>query len=195
MEEETIQIEYDKLQSIIPEDIYEGKLNVMCSFQPKAYNPEKYKPEEKIKIKNEKDEEELKQIPIKNYIRWRVNGKDIQSNAKIVEWSDGSRQLLIGDEYFDLMFSTMDNVRFGLKDDDNISIINKPIIKRMLLTQSEKDITKEELDKGDANKVKLSYSYYDKKTYKKEDFASRYPRRKQVNETNLNKKRKREPSE
>ena len=73
--EEIIPITYDKLTNLNSEDyeIIEGKLSTITHFQPLIYNPETYKLEEKIKIKNEKGETEYKQIPLENYIRWKYN--------------------------------------------------------------------------------------------------------------------------
>ena len=202
-EMDSLDIEYDKLKALPPHvEVLEGKLSILTYFQNKDFNSETYKPEEKLKTKNEKDEEEVKAIPLTSYIRWRMNkDKSISSNAKIVEWSDGSTQLIIGHECFDIMYSNMDNIRYGIKAKDDVVIINKPVTRRVLLTKAEDDLNENEDDQiynddengQDKSKVKLSYSYFDKKVYKKEEFSSRYPRRRNFTKEaeNLSKKRKR----
>jgi hypothetical protein len=193
-------------------DVLEAKFNIMTTLQSKAFDYSKYTPEDKIKIKNEKGEDEIKEIPLSNYIRWRykdtneipqqhtisskneneldkafgiknlANNRKIESNARIVEWSDGSYQLIIGEEHFDIMFSNMDNVRFGVEDkDQNLTLINKPIKKRMILTPSEfSQRTNQKVLKQDENsqKVKVVYSYYDKQEYNKDEFSSKYGKKK-----------------
>ena len=79
---DSIDIEYDKLKAVPPKvEVLEGKLSILTYFQKVAYNPETYKPEEKLKKKNEKDEEEVKAIPLTSYIRWRMN-KDKSISSK-----------------------------------------------------------------------------------------------------------------
>ena len=66
------------------------------------------------------------------------NGKKIiKSNAKIIELSDGSYQLVIGDQFIDIVFSNMDNVRYAIDAGNNINIVGKNITKRMLLSKDQ----------------------------------------------------------
>ena len=231
-EEEEIYCSYETLANFNNQDILEAKFNVMTAIQPKAFEKENYKPEEKVVLKNDKNEDEVKEIPLNNYIRWRnVNksqedemaekekerekpsqllgfkktdkSKKMESNARIVEWSDGSLQLIIGEECFDVMLSTMDNIRLGIKDPVSQSIvINKPVKHRMLLTPSEfstgvKKVEKV-IDADESNlKVKLAYSYYDKQSYNKDEFSNKFMKKnpkeeiKKINPDKLFKKRKR----
>ena len=192
--EEIIPITYDKLTNLNSEDyeIIEGKLSTITHFQPLIYNPETYKLEEKLKIKNEKGETEYKQIPLENYIRWKYNqNNNLISNAKLIEWSDGTFQLVIGDKFFDVSFTKMNNVRYGIKINDNISLINQSVTKRMLISKNENDTLKMNYDNVGKSKVKVSYSYFkEKKNEEKKGY--RYSRRRNVNKDNmLDKKRKR----
>jgi RNA polymerase-associated protein LEO1 len=41
-----------------------------------------------------------------------------ESNARVVEWSDGSKSLAIGDEFFDMEFSKVTNSILTLKHED-----------------------------------------------------------------------------
>ncbi|CAM9018867.1 unnamed protein product [Wickerhamomyces anomalus] len=59
-----------------------------------------------------KDEIELNRLKAENTLRWRYakdsNGELInESNAQVVEWSDGSLSLKLGDEYFDVIQSQL----------------------------------------------------------------------------------------
>ena len=192
--EEIIPITYDKLTNLNSEDyeIIEGKLSTITHFQPLIYNPETYKLEEKLKIKNEKGETEYKQIPLENYIRWKYNqNNNLISNAKLIEWSDGTFQLVIGDKFFDVSFTKMNNVRYGIKINDNISLINQSVTKRMLISKNENDTLKMNYDNVGKSKVKVSYSYFEEKK-NEEKKGYRYSRRRNVNKDNmLDKKRKR----
>jgi hypothetical protein len=236
MEDETLQISCDKLNNFKNYEIYEAKFSLMTRVQKNAFEKEKYKPEGKIIVKNEKGQSEEKDIPLNNYIRWRNRNKSesedkdenhlirkeledfkllgfhttnktnlIQSNAKLVEWSDGTMQLVVGEDYFDINLSNMDNVRLGLQDNQRDQsetfVINKPVKQRMLFTPSEHcNMRKVEVLAQNENerKVKLAYSYYDKQSYNKEEFEkNRFNKKKpQSNKDNqltkaLNKKRKR----
>jgi hypothetical protein len=205
---EEIKISPEKKFNFSDYEVLEAKFNILTTFQSKAFDSSKYKPEEKIKIKNEKGEEEIKEIPLANYIRWRYRDTEInqnrtekdaelnkafgiknlnpnktaESNAKIVEWSDGTFQLIIGEEHFDIMFSNMDNVRFAIEDkEQNLTMINKPIKQRMIMTPTEfSQRTNEKISKQDesSQKVKVVYSYYDKQEYNKDDYSSKYGKKK-----------------
>jgi hypothetical protein len=208
-EYEEIKVTPEKKFNFTDYEVLEAKFNIMTTLQSRIFDSSKYKPEDKIKIKNEKGEEEAKDIPLVNYLRWKYKdindnqehpscieaeleqafgiktlniNKKLESNAKIVEWSDGTFQLIIGEEHFDIMFSNMDNVRFGIEDrEHNLTLINKPIKKRMILTPSEfSQKTNEKVSKQEDNtqKVKVAYSYYDKQEYKKDEFSSKYAKKK-----------------
>jgi RNA polymerase-associated protein LEO1 len=199
MSKESIYIEYDLLNNFKNSETFETKFSNMAAVQTNCFDPETFQPEESYQIVNEKGIEETKEIPHSNYIRWRYsknkqnevkeklikgfNFKDdrkVESNAKIVEWSDGSLQLIIGEEYFDIKLSKMDNVRYGLKDMENeLLIVNTPINHRMIITPSEysnKNIERSKYNDS-GSKVKLSYHYYDKQSYNKEEFKSKFPKK------------------
>ncbi len=196
--EEIIPISYDKLTNLNSEDyeVIEGKLSTITHFQPLIYNPETYKLEEKLKIKNEKGETEYKQIPLENYIRWKYNqNKNIISNAKLIECSDGTHQLVIGNKFFDVTFTNMNNVRFGLKVDDNLSVINQIVSKRMLISKNESDSLKMKYEQIGKSKVKVSYSYFEEKK-DEEKKGNRYRRRNNIiKDKLLDKKRNRNEKE
>src|SRR5689334_15534620 len=121
---------------------------------------------------NEKGQEEYKNIPLQSYIRWKYTDntntveikekelnkllgikskRQIISNAKLVEWSDGTIQLVIGDQYYDVKLSDLKNIHFGLITSNDQIIVNKPISKRMIVTHSEQAITKAETNQQPAS--------------------------------------------
>ena len=195
---ETISIPYDKLINLEKDnfEIIEGKLSTITHYQPIIFNPETYKMEEKLKIKNEKGEIEYKQIPLENYIRWKYNqNKKIISNTKLIECSDGTHQLVIGNKFFDVTFTNMNNVRFGLKVDDNLSVINQIVSKRMLISKNESDSLKMKYEQIGKSKVKVSYSYFEEKK-DEEKKGNRYRRRNNIiKDKLLDKKRNRNEKE
>ena len=196
---ETLKVDYNKLISLPDNiEIFEGKFSLLTHFQEKCFDPNTYVKENKIKIKNEKDEIEYKYIPLENYIRWKYNkNKQIISNAKMVEWNDGSFSVIIGEKYFDVDFSSMNSVRFGIQIDENTAIINQNINKRMLLQVDENQENEVIYDEGDKSKVKVSYSYYNKNVYNKDDFVIGFKKRRNIlkEHDRLQKKRKREKNE
>jgi hypothetical protein len=191
-EHNELNLPFDTLYDFKGYEIYETKFNNMSMLGLNKYDSKTYTHDEKIAIKNDKGDEEIKNIPPQSYIRWKYsNGSDehskekeldsqlglsndykILSNSKIVEWSDGSYQLVIGDEYFDIKFSEIDNIRFGVSSNDNENIIvNDKVQKRMILTPSEHrgDRVKHT---EDSTKVKLAYNYYNPNEYRKEDYGN-----------------------
>jgi len=91
----------------------------------------------------------------------------------------------------------MNNVRYGIKIDDKISVINQPISKRMLLTDNDNIIGYDQLQEN-SSKVKVSYSYFNKNIYNREEFkTSGFSKRRNIIKEieQLNKKRKRSPDD
>jgi hypothetical protein len=217
-------------------EIYEAKFNNLTRISNKVYDSKKYKIEDKLIIKNDKNDLVEKDIPVTDYIRFKyvekqsnedgqdnikqlekcfaivneANRKELISNAKIVEWSDNTYQLIIGDQYFDLKFSNMENVRLGLStnkqdlkiENNNLELneegniypllVSKPINKRIILTSCEYDNNINIKSKDQSikiknseleTKVKLAYSFYDKNKYKKDDFGGKYGAKKQEKST------------
>jgi hypothetical protein len=205
--EEEIEIPYDNIIDFDKYEIYETKMGNLARIQPKSFKKDTYKPEEAIKIKDQKGEEFEKKIPLMNYFRWKYSENDeeeeideensylkklnivkkskkkVESNVKIVEWSDGTWQLVVGDEFVDITQSDIKNTRIGIvnKDKDVITV-GKNIDKKFILKASEYDVsTKKEVtsvvnktDKAAGSKVKLVFSYYDKNEYVKDDFGGKF---------------------
>ena len=76
------------------------------SVEPRPFDIEHY--EDEAEEEDELDEEGRTRLKLKveNTIRWRkvmdkTTGKEtVQSNARIVKWSDGTQSLIVGNEKF-----------------------------------------------------------------------------------------------
>lgn len=205
--EEEIEIPYDNFVDFDKFEIYETKMGNLARIQPKSFNKETYKIEEAIKIKDQKGEEFEKKIPLVNYLRWRYNENEVEeereednsflkklniekktkekveSNVKIVEWSDGTWQLVVGDELIDITQSEINNTRIGIiNKDKDVVTVGKNINKKFILKASEYDVTNKreiapvssKIDKATESKVKLAFSYYDKNEYVKDEFGGKF---------------------
>src|SRR5690348_1669474 len=94
---EKIDLPIDNLYDFENFEIYEEKFNIMTTLQMKIYDNLKYKPEDKIKIKNEKGEDEEKDIALTNYIRWKNTNTNTNNNKdkdnKDAEINDGEKNI------------------------------------------------------------------------------------------------------
>lgn len=64
------------------------------------------------------DEARMQSIHHDSVIRWRKGEQKRESNSRVVRWSDGSMQLFVGNEIFDITQQDMinsDNVHLFLK--------------------------------------------------------------------------------
>ena len=121
------------------------KIPNIVKIQSKPFDPETYVPERPIKYKNNHGKQVFKSFNLLNIIRWRYTDKaeepfvetdsvknmrdsigykerypdkQIESNSKVVEWSDGTYSLVVGDEYFDMNFNPSTDTHVYLKTDD-----------------------------------------------------------------------------
>eukprot|EP00958_Prasinococcus_capsulatus_P001369 scaffold115_cov304-Prasinococcus_capsulatus_cf.AAC.63 len=87
------------------ESVRLAKLSNIVGIEKEEFNPETFKAEEEAYL------DEAGQVKVRlrdqNVIRWRKvddgsGGYAMQSNARIVKWSDGSVQLLLGEETFNV---------------------------------------------------------------------------------------------
>tara|TARA_B110000977_G_scaffold173049_1_gene225906 strand:+ start:365 stop:1477 length:1113 start_codon:yes stop_codon:yes gene_type:complete len=74
------------------------KLTNIAGVEPRAFDASTFEPTEDHHAKNH------------NVIRWRTNAETgaVESNARFVKWSDGTTQLLIGDETLGVAEQTID---------------------------------------------------------------------------------------
>lgn len=219
-------IPYNKLYDFSDYDVFEGKLGNLVSIQPKEFN-DFYEPEKSNKLIDEKGKEVEKSFPFDNFIRWKyadsskVGNKDkdevvtklnnlfnisssqsktIISNTKIIEWSDGSFQLLIGSNYFDIIVNESANARLTVehKDDEHIHLIQDKIRKKMIVRQSlntnhkrRESISHEDLkilteSNQESNRIKTFHSYFDKNKFTREEYMSKsnkFPSAKSISKT------------
>ena len=187
MEIENLNIDYDKIEALYlnketssyPKDIeiFEGKLGLISYIEDKVFNKSQYKIEPKPNIKNENGEEESKPIPLERFIRFKLDDKKkLKSNAKLVEWSDGSMSLFIGKKYFNISTQKLMNSRIGVKVNDDMSLVGLNIPKRMTASLTEEDEIKiKKFIEDDRSKVKISYTI---KGTKEDNVKNKYLKKK-----------------
>ena len=169
METEDINIDYDKIEALylnkdqysFPKDIevFEGKLGLISYLQENIFNKSQYKIEPKPSIINENGENENKPIPLERFIRFKLDDKKLKSNAKLVEWSDGTMSLFIGKKYFNISTQQLYNSRIGVKIDDELSLVGLNIPKRMTASLTEEDAIKvKKYTEEVTSKVRISYT-------------------------------------
>ena len=162
-------IDYDKIDALYlntkePKfrkdiELFEGRLGITTYLAEKVYDSKTYEIEERLKVKNDKGALEEKRIPLENYIRFIINDKHkLKSNAKLVEWSDGSMQLFVGKKYFDIMVGELTNSRMGVIVDENMSLVGENINKRMIACLGDEDANKiNKYNENQESKMKISY--------------------------------------
>ena len=74
-------------------------------MEPRPFDPEYY--EDEVEEDDDLDEEGRTRLKLKveNTIRWRKQtledgSEKVESNARIIKWSDGSQSLIVGNEKF-----------------------------------------------------------------------------------------------
>ena len=179
METEKLNIDYDKLEALylnkekstFPKDIeiFEGKLGLISYIQEKVFNKSQYQIEPKPNITNENGEEESKPIPLERFIRFKLDDKKkLKSNAKLVEWSDGTMSLFIGKKYFNISTQKLINSRIGIKVNDELSLVGPIIPKRMTASLTEEDSNKiKKFTEDVTSKMKISYTIEGDNSYLK----------------------------
>lgn len=103
----TIPVEIPKINTNLGEQINFVRFPNFLSVEPKPFDAEHY--EDEHEEDDDLDEEGRTRLKLKveNTIRWRKvtqpDGTDkIESNAKIVRWSDGTQSLILGNEKYDI---------------------------------------------------------------------------------------------
>ena len=185
MDKEEIKIDYDKIEALYlnketysyPEniEIFEGKLGTISYLQENLFNKSEYKIEQKPKIIHENGEEEQKSIPLERFIRFKLDDKKkLKSNAKLVEWSDGTMSLFIGKKYFNISTQKMMNSRIGVMVNDDMSLVGINIPKRMTASLTEEDAIKvKKFTEDNTSRVKISYTIKGDNEYTKSKFLQR----------------------
>lgn len=94
------------------------------------FDEKKYTPEDSVNYKDETGVKQQKRCPVTNFIRWRYaeDAEDIESeklkdlcsmnidkkmssNARIVNWSDGTSSLAIGDHLFEVQTEAVESTQ------------------------------------------------------------------------------------
>ena len=106
-----------------------ANLNNCIRIQSKCFEKERYLVEETVHYKDEKGIRQEKACPVTNFIRWRYEkGKEsidsqklsefgvtqdaktkMVSNARLVEWSDGTKTLVIGNQQYEVQIEAMNS--------------------------------------------------------------------------------------
>ena len=188
MQTEEINIDYDKIEALylnkkeykFPKniEIFEGKLGLISYLEEKIYNSKTYSLESKPSVINEKGEKDSKPIPLERFIRFKIDEKKrLKSNAKLVEWSDGSMGLFIGKKYFNITTQKLTNCRIGVKINDDLSLVGLEIPNKMTASFTDEDVINAKKYKEDeTSKVKITYANqakHDDGDYKDKRFMSR----------------------
>ena len=188
METEELNIDYDKIEALylykkeykFPRDIeiFEGKLGLISYLDEPIYNSKNYQIQPKPSIINESGKKEEKPIPLERFIRFKLDeNRKLKSNAKLVEWSDGSMSLFIGKKYFNISTQKLMNCRIGVKINDEVSLVGLNIPNRMTAFLTEEDaLLARKFKEDESSKVKITYTNQSKDNYdmnKNSKFLSR----------------------
>ena len=185
MSTDEIKIDYDKIEALylnketstFPKDIelFVGKLNAISYVQEPVFNKAEYKIEPKPSIINENGQKEDKPIPLERFIRFKVDDKKkLKSNAKLVEWSDGTFSLFIGKKYYNISTQRLVNSRIGVKVNDELSLVGMNISKRMIASLTDEDNIKlKKYTEDDTSKIKISHTIKGDNEYTKSKYLKR----------------------
>ena len=170
METEELNIDYDKIEALylnkkeykFPREIelFEGKLGLISYLDEPIYISKNYQIQPKPSIINENGRKEEKPIPLERFIRFKLDeNRKLKSNAKLVEWSDGSMSLFIGKKYFNISTQKLMNCRIGVKINDEVSLVGLNIPNRMVASLTEEDaINAKKYKEDETSKVKITYT-------------------------------------
>ena len=105
--------------------IYYAKVPAFLMIDPIAFDPPTFEEKVKERLSNfSSKEDQLGDLLIdENTVRWRYSRDSNQkvfreSNTQIVQWSDGSYSLKIGDEYSDILVNDTDNTFLAVSHDE-----------------------------------------------------------------------------
>eukprot|EP00899_Mesostigma_viride_P023222 jgi/Mesvir1/4084/Mv08617-RA.1 len=170
------------------------KLSNILDIAPVEFDPDSYVPEEE-EFMDESGELRVR-LCTENMIRWRfqtdetTGEKKRVSNARFVRWSDGSLQLLLGDEVFDVLQQDvrLDNSFLFVRHHGGVLQGQGPITSKMvfrptsLSSKSHRQLTaKLDTRHAPVNKVKKTFTFFDpeKEKEEKEEMEERRIREKE----------------
>lgn len=106
-----------------PANIYYAKVPEFLTIDPVPFDPPSFESKVKERLSSSSREDQLGDRLIdENTIRWRYSRDENQqvykeSNAQIVQWSDGGFSLKLGAEYTDILVNDTDNTFFAVSHD------------------------------------------------------------------------------
>lgn len=104
--------------------IYYAKVPEFLTIDPVPFDPPSFESKVKERLNSSSREDQLGDRLIdENTIRWRYSRDENQqvykeSNAQIVQWSDGGLSLKLGAEYTDILVNDTDNTFFAVSHDE-----------------------------------------------------------------------------
>ena len=129
----------------------------------KKFDPATYQVEQEIQYTTENGHQTTNFCPVDNIVRWRqaegekvpektskelrevndvtkesVDKFGVESNARLVEWSDGTFSIAIGDELFEIRQEDLHNSSVFLKYDSEIAVMKSALTEKMYVKPSHK---------------------------------------------------------
>lgn len=104
--------------------LYYAKIPEFLTIDPVPFDPPSFEASVKERLNNKASKEDQlgDRLIDENTIRWRYSRDSNQqvfkeSNSQIVQWSDGTFSLKLGDEYTDILSNDTDNTFFAVSHD------------------------------------------------------------------------------
>lgn len=133
-EREYKEVDVDIVQHIVPyqtsssaddKTVYYAKVPQLLTIDPVPFDPPTFqkKVEERVSKYSSKEDQLGDRLIEENTVRWRYSRDKSQrvfkeSNTQIVEWSDGTFSLKIGDEYTDILVNNTENTYLAVSHED-----------------------------------------------------------------------------
>lgn len=95
-----LNLRYSFIKYLITFQLFLIKLPNFLSIESTPFDPSTFVPDED----NEISGDSRISAKVENTIRWKGDPyvKGLDTNAKLIRWSDGSQSLLVGDEFFEV---------------------------------------------------------------------------------------------
>ncbi|ODV91699.1 hypothetical protein CANCADRAFT_42339 [Tortispora caseinolytica NRRL Y-17796] len=120
----TMEVKLPKYDNAVGDfkETYTVRVPAFLSVQPQIYDEEKHLGMDEFGSSSGKELLAQVRHRVENTIRWRRTAdSQVQSNARIVRWSDGSQSLQVGQEFYDItVSSSLDNVVAVARDKQGV---------------------------------------------------------------------------
>ncbi|AQZ10792.1 LEO1 (YOR123C) [Zygosaccharomyces parabailii] len=117
-------VPYKATQEEQKSELYYAKIPEFLTIDPVPFDPPSFEARVKERLASKASKEDLlgDRLIDENTVRWRYSRDSNQqvykeSNAQIVQWSDGTFSLKLGDEYTDILANETDNTFFAVSHD------------------------------------------------------------------------------